>query len=182
MKQKRTVEHLVKIALFSALISVGAWITVPLPIPFTLQLLFVFSAVGILGCRDAVVSVLVYLLLGAIGVPVFSGFHGGLSALLGPTGGYLFGFAAAALTAGVLAGKAPSFLRLFFSMLGGLAVCYLFGSLWFALFFVGKSFLPALGTAFIKCVLPFILPDTLKILVASLLSVRINRQMKGEVG
>ena len=84
-------------ALFAVLLTVCAWISVPLPVPFTLQTFAIFAALGILGGRRGTWAVAVYLLLGAVGLPVFSGFRGGLGALLGTTGGYILGFLALAL-------------------------------------------------------------------------------------
>ena len=81
----------------AALIAVCSWISVPSPVPFTLQTFAVFSAVGILGGRRGTIAVLVYLLLGAVGLPVFAGFRGGVGVLLGTTGGYIAGFLLAAL-------------------------------------------------------------------------------------
>ena len=88
------------IALFAVLMAVCAWITVPLPKPlvqFTLQTFAMFMALTTLGGRRGLYAMVVYLLLGAVGVPVFSGFRGGLGVLLDTTGGYIIGFAAAAL-------------------------------------------------------------------------------------
>ena len=86
----RTVE-LAYIALGTALIAVCAWITVPFTVPFTMQLFAVYLVLMLLGGRNGTIAVAVYLLLGAIGVPVFSGFKGGFGVLIGMTGGYLFG-------------------------------------------------------------------------------------------
>ena len=82
------------IAVFAAVIAVCAWISIPAAVPFTLQTLGIFLAVGLLGGRRGTISVGVYLLLGAVGAPVFSGFNGGIGYLLGATGGYLLGFLA----------------------------------------------------------------------------------------
>ena len=84
-------------ALFAALIAVCAWISIPATVPFTLQTFAIFAALGLLGGKRGTVAVAVYLLLGAIGVPVFAGFQGGIGALLGTTGGYLLGFLLTAL-------------------------------------------------------------------------------------
>ena len=84
-------------AIGAALIAVCAWISIPAEVPFTLQTFAIFAVCGLLGGRRGTVSVLVYLLLGAVGLPVFSGFRGGLGALLGTTGGYILGFLALAL-------------------------------------------------------------------------------------
>lgn len=99
------------IAAFAAVITVCAWISVPAAVPFTLQTFAVFLAVGLLGGKRGTIAVAVYILLGAVGVPVFSGFNGGLGALLGITGGYILGFLAAAAVmwglTSVLGGSVP---------------------------------------------------------------------------
>ena len=85
------------IALFAVLMAVCAWITIPMTVPFTLQIFAVFAALATLGGHRGTYAVAVYLLLGAVGVPVFSGFRGGIGVLLDTTGGYIIGFVAAAL-------------------------------------------------------------------------------------
>ena len=126
-------QELARAALFAALIAICSWISIPTAVPFTLQTFAVFLALGVLGGKLGTLSVAVYLLLGAVGLPVFAGFQGGLGALLGATGGYLAGFLLTALTVwGAerrLGKSAPVFLA---SCLLGLALCYLFGSVWFA--------------------------------------------------
>lgn len=79
-------------AIGAALIAVCAWISIPADVPFTLQTFAIFTVCGLLGGKRGTVSVLVYLLLGAVGAPVFAGFRGGFASLLGTTGGYLVGF------------------------------------------------------------------------------------------
>ena len=85
-RKRISVYDLVMVALFAALIAVCAWVTVPGAVPFTLQTMGVFLAVGLLGGKRGTASVLVYILLGAVGMPVFSGFSGGVGRLLGPAG------------------------------------------------------------------------------------------------
>lgn len=91
-------------AIGAALIAVCAWISIPADVPFTLQTFAIFAVCGLLGGRRGTVSVLVYLLLGAVGAPVFAGFRGGFASLLGTTGGYLVGFVLLALIIGLRAG------------------------------------------------------------------------------
>ena len=90
--EKLTILDMAFIALFAVIIAVCSWISIPAAVPFTLQTFAVFTAVGVLGGKRGTLCVLVYLLLGAFGVPVFAGFSGGLGAVFGMTGGYLFGF------------------------------------------------------------------------------------------
>lgn len=95
-KKMKTLD-MVYIALFACLMAICAWISIPGQIPFTLQTMGVFLAVGLLGGKRGTVAVLVYILMGAVGLPVFSGFAGGLGKLLGMTGGYIVGFLVSAL-------------------------------------------------------------------------------------
>ena len=166
----RTVE-LAYIALGTALIAVCAWITVPFTVPFTLQLFAVYLVLMLLGGRNGTVSIAVYLLLGAIGVPVFSGFKGGFGVLVGMTGGYLFGM----LLIGIVYWIFTKLLshRLWTELLAfvlGLMLCYLFGTVWFSVVNGEKGFFASLTV----CVVPFLLPDAAKIALAVLLGKKIR--------
>ena len=83
------------ISLSAAVIAVCAWITVPFTVPFTMQTFAVFLAVLLFGSARGMLSILLYIALGAVGLPVFSSFGGGIGVLIGPTGGYIIGFLAA---------------------------------------------------------------------------------------
>ncbi len=167
-------QELARAALFAALIAICSWISIPTAVPFTLQTFAVFLALGVLGGKLGTLSVAVYLLLGAVGLPVFAGFQGGLGALLGTTGGYLAGFLLTALTVwGAerrLGKSAPVFLV---SCLLGLALCYLFGSVWFAAVYAASSGPVGLVTVLGWCVFPFVLPDLAKLALAVVLSRRL---------
>lgn len=164
------------IAAFAAVITVCAWISVPAAVPFTLQTFAVFLAVGLLGGKRGTIAVAVYILLGAVGVPVFSGFNGGLGALLGITGGYILGFLAAAAVmwglTSVLGGSVPA---LAFSMAAGMLTCYALGTAWFMVVYARTQGAVTLLAVLSKCVFPFILPDLVKIGLALLLTVRLKR-------
>ena len=124
--------ELSKIGLASALIAISSWISIPAAVPFTMQTFMVFLVCALLGGKRGTYAVLVYLLLGAFGLPVFSGFRGGFQALVGPTGGYLVGFLAAALLLWAterLHRRNPWPLAA--CMLLGLFVCYAFGTAWY---------------------------------------------------
>ena len=117
------------IALFTALLAVCSWISVPTAIPFTMQTFGVFLTIGLLGGKRGTAAILTYLLLGAVGLPVFSGFTGGIGHILGPTGGYILGFILTALLmwlAEALMGKSLKVLAA--SMVAGLIICYAFGT------------------------------------------------------
>lgn len=167
------------IGIFAALIAICSWISVPTTIPFTLQTMGVFLAVGLLGGRRGTLAVLVYLLLGLAGAPVFSGFTGGPGALLTPSGGYLIGFFFSALLMwGVeraFGGKLPV---LGASMVLGLLVCYAFGTAWFMVVYPIKGEAVGLWTALTWCVFPYVGFDVLKIALALGLSRQLRRYVK----
>lgn len=96
-RQRSKTYDMAYISMFTVIIAICSWISIPMTVPFTLQTFGVFAAVGILGGRRGTISVLLYILLGAIGVPVFAGFSGGLGVLTGNTGGYIVGFLFSAL-------------------------------------------------------------------------------------
>ena len=120
------------IGLFAVVIAICSWISIPTVVPFTLQTFAVFLAVAVLGGKRGTLAVIVYVLLGAVGLPVFSGFKGGIGVLLNTTGGYIIGFVFSAL---VMWAFEKSFGKktwaLILSMVLALAVCYAFGTVWF---------------------------------------------------
>lgn len=155
-------------ALMTALLVLCAWLTIPLgPVTFTMQTFGVFAALGILGGRRGTAAILVYLALGLVGLPVFSGFSGGPAGFMTPTGGYLLGFLAAALLYWGLTGRgvpqAPA-------MVLGLLACYAFGTAWFFLLYGGD-----LWGILTLCVLPYVLPDCLKLILALAVTRRVSQ-------
>ena len=172
------VRDLVRAAVMAAVITICAWITVPGPIPFTLQVFGIATAVCFLGGRYGTLAMAAYLLIGAVGVPVFSGFRGGIGVLVGNTGGYLFGFLLGALVFWALGAKRKD--SLLFTALGFLAclaVCYTAGTAWFAVVSsaggTGKSVLEILSI----CVFPFLPVDLAKGALALVL-VRLLKKRK----
>lgn len=162
------------IALFAVLMAVCSWISIPSVVPFTMQTFGVFLTVGVLGGKRGTLAVVVYLLLGAVGLPVFAGFAGGLGALLGSTGGYLVGFVFLALVMWAMEripGKKTWVLAL--SMVLGLAVCYAFGTAWFMVVYARTTGPVGLWTALGWCVFPYILPDLVKMALALLIRKRL---------
>ncbi|MCR4955161.1 MAG: biotin transporter BioY [Lachnospiraceae bacterium] len=163
-------KDLVLMGAFVAVITICSWISVPLTIPFTLQTFAVFTTVALLGTRNGTLCVCTYVLLGALGIPVFSKFQGGLGALLGPTGGYIMGFIFSALVTGYLIDKlGRSKKALFFAMFMGLIVCYAFGTAWFVLVYTKTTEAISITTALSWCVIPYIVPDLAKITAALML-------------
>ena len=162
---------LVYIALCTALIAVCSWIQIPLTVPITLQTFAVFAVVGLLGTKRGTLSVLVYILLGAVGVPVFAGFSGGIGVLLGNTGGYIIGFIFSAIVTGwILDHLGKSIPVMAIAMIVGLAVCYIFGTAWFMFVYMRTSGTVGLVSVLSWCVIPFILPDAIKIALAIVVS------------
>ncbi|MBQ2800306.1 MAG: biotin transporter BioY [Lachnospiraceae bacterium] len=158
---------MVYVAMCAVMIAVCSWISIPMLVPVTLQTFGVFLTVGVLGGKRGSLAVLTYLLLGTVGIPVFSGFTGGIGSLLGSTGGYIIGFLFAAL---VMWGM-EQFLGkkrwvLILSMVLGLLVCYVFGTIWFIVVYTNNTGEVAVWTALGWCVFPYIIPDILKIVVA----------------
>lgn len=173
-KQTRDITY---IAMGAVLITVCAWISIPVPpqIPFTLQTLGVFLTVGLLGGRRGTVSVALYLLMGAIGLPVFSRFTGGFGVLLSATGGYAVGFLFAALLLwGTERLWRQSALRTFLCMVLTLAVCYAFGTAWYMVAYASGGLISVLGL----CVVPYIVPDLIKAAIATTLIPRLKPHIK----
>lgn len=168
---------IVYMSVFTAMISICSWISIPASIPFTLQTMGVFTTVGLLGGKRGTLTVLTYILLGAIGVPVFAGLTGGVSVLLGTTGGYIIGFLLSALLMwGIEAIMGRNQIVLAFSMVAGLIVCYVFGTAWFMMIYTQHSGVIGLSTVLGLCVIPFIIPDLIKIGVALFLINRLKKR------
>ena len=177
-KKMKTLD-MVYIALFACLMAICAWISIPGQIPFTLQTMGVFLAVGLLGGKRGTIAVLVYILMGAVGLPVFSGFAGGLGKLLGMTGGYIVGFLVSALlmwAMEALFGSKKWVLPV--SMVVGLIACYAFGTAWFMVVYTSSKGAITLGAVLGMCVIPYIIPDVIKIAVALLLTNILKRFVK----
>ena len=154
-------------SLFAALTAVCSWLSIPIPpISFTMQTFAVLLTLGVLGGKWGAASILLYLLLGIVGLPVFSGFRGGASALLDATGGFLWGFLAAALAYWGLErlGKLPA-------MAAAMAVCYACGCWWFSVYAGGAGF----WTAALTCVAPYLIPDAVKLWLAWRVSKRLEK-------
>lgn len=170
------------IAIFAVLMAVCAWVSVPVPAPFvqfTMQTFAIFTALMTLGGRRGAYAVVTYLLLGAVGAPVFSGFRGGLGVLLGTTGGYILGFFFTALLYWLMTAKLGESLPVkAAACVLGLAVCYAFGTAWYLVLYAQMGKPMGLLTACSYCVFPFIIPDLVKLALATMLSRRFERYVK----
>ena len=179
MKKTLRPVDLAYIAVCAALIAVCSWISIPATVPFTMQTFAVFCALFLLGGKRGTIAVCIYLLLGAVGLPVFTGFKGGFGALLGTTGGYLVGFIFIGLiywlAESLFGQKKPVRIP---AMVIGLLVCYTFGTAWFLLVYARSSGAVGVGTALAWCVLPFIVPDLAKMALAFLIASRVRPRLR----
>lgn len=169
---------LARCALFCALLCICAWIGIPFgDTVITLQTFALFLTLDLLGGKAGFLVCLAYLLLGAAGLPLFSGFRGGLGALLGPTGGYLFGFLSAALIywllTGVLGNRFPSRL---FSLCAGLISCYALGSLWLRWVYFSNAL--NFWVILLRFVVPYLIPDGIKLALAMLLTEKLRPHLR----
>ncbi len=166
-------------ALMTAVICVCSWITVTLgAIPFTLQTFGVFLALRFLGGKRGTAAITVYLLLGAAGLPVFSNFGAGLGKVFGPTGGYMLGFIFSGITV-MLFEKFDSRIKRLRILTDAIAMlsCYALGTVWFYSFF-GKAQGMSVFAVLSACVIPFIIPDIVKIAFAETISLKMPEKIK----
>lgn len=164
VRRKSQIYTLSMTAVMAAVTCVLAPLSIPIgPVPISLTNLAIYFSLYLLGWKWGTVSYVVYMLLGAVGLPVFSGFTGGMWKLLGPTGGYIVGFIPMAVIAGLIIDKFRNRGIQLLGMAVATAVCYAFGTAWYC-FEAGVQVAPALAT----CVFPFIPFDLAKIVIAML--------------
>ena len=177
--KKMSVKTIAVIGVLTAVTCILAPLSIPIgAIPISLTNLVIYFGLYILGTRRETVSYIVYLLIGLVGVPVFSGFTAGPAKMFGPTGGYLIGFIPMAVIAGIFIEKFGR--KLIFSMIGmiiGTAVCYILGTIWFVLV-MGKTGDPvSVQAALTACVYPFIGFDIIKMVLAALIGPQIHGRL-----
>ena len=167
--------HMVYSGIFAVLLAICSWISIPTVIPFTLQTFAVFLTVLLLGGKQGTIAIFIYLLLGAVGIPVFSNFGAGLGYLLGNTGGYAIGFLFIGFSGWLfekLFGR-KNFSQVT-SMIFGLILCYTFGTFWFMNISMKGVGVSGWISALAMCVFPFILPDLCKLILAYFISKRLK--------
>lgn len=187
-KNRAFIYDLVLISLSAALITICSWISIPLgPVPFTLQTLGILAVMLTAGGRRGTMAILVYLALGAVGVPVFAGFKGGIMSFIGPTGGFLIGFVLAALVYWLLEKLILKKLMTtpvktwIFGLLGSVIfeiVMYITGVIWFMTVYAAQTGPVGLVTVMGWCVFPFIIPDVVKMAVAVLIGERVSKLIR----
>jgi len=176
MKQSN-VRSLVFAAMMAAVIVVCAWIAIPLPgnlVPISLATFAVMMSGLLLGWKWGGAAVAVYILLGAVGLPVFAKFQSGIGTLLGATGGYIVGYLPCAMLAGLpVKGLQKNYGGRIVLLLAGTIVCYALGTVWF-MHVTARSLAESLGL----CVLPFLPGDAAKILLSAALAPALRKAMK----
>lgn len=178
---KRTLD-ICYIALFVALIAICSWISIPIAnIPYTLQVLAILVCAGLLGWKRSLIAVFAYLLLGAVGVPVFAGFTSGL--FTAPSRGYAVGFLLTAVVVGLgykieIKNRISAFIVRFLFMAAGVLLCYAFGTAWFMIYMQNADKAVTLTYALSVCVLPYLWFDAVKIVISLILIDRLRRYVK----
>lgn len=174
-KNKIRTRELVYTALMAALLCVCAPFTLNIgPIPLSLASLAVYLCAGLLGMTRGTAAVAVYVALGAVGVPVFSGFSGGAAKIVGPTGGYIIGYIPCVFVAALIIYMCKQKIWSYpVGMVAGTAVLYALGTAWYCI-----QTSTDLLTALKFCVLPFLIGDAIKIAAATLLSIRLRSVLK----
>lgn len=168
---------MVQIALVTAVICVLSPFTIPLPfspVPISLTIFAIYLGLYALNWKWGTVSILLYILIGLVGVPVFSGFSGGPGKLLGPTGGYIIGYIFVGIIAGWFIDKSDKIYMHAIGMVIGVAVCYAFGTAWFINVMDGYTVASALAA----CVIPFVPADIVKMILAVLVGPAIRKGVK----
>ena len=167
-------------AICVALIVVCSWLSFPLAVPITLQTFAIFSILGLLGGKRGTVVIVCYVVLGALGLPVFSNFKGGIGVILhNVSGGYIIGFTFVAISYWIAVsvfGRKPTVE--FVSLAIGMVLCYLAGTCWYMWLNVSKSGALDFLNVLYVCVLPFILPDLIKLCVSLTLVTKLRKHLK----
>lgn len=175
MSKTFSVQKMAIIALMTAVLCILAPISIPVfisPVPISLGVLAIYLTAYVLSPLDATISVIIFILLGTFGLPVFSGYSGGLSKLVGPTGGYIIGFLFTVYISSLFIHMKKGIIFDVIGMITGLALCYILGTIWFS-YQQGKGFIASL----LLCVVPFLIGDAIKIIVAVILGTQLNNRL-----
>lgn len=160
-------------ALMAAVTCILAPLSIPIgPIPISLTNFAIYLSLYLLNWKMGTLSYIIYLLVGLVGLPVFSGFTGGVGKLAGPTGGYIIGFIPMAIIAGIIIDKYNNRVIQILGMVLGTAICYAFGTAWFC-FQSGNTVFAALSI----CVFPFIPADLVKMVIAMIFGPMIRKKI-----
>ena len=170
---KFTIQQIAMIAVMTAVTCVLAPLSIPIgPVPISLTNFAIYLSLYLLDWKKGTISYILYLLLGLVGLPVFSGFTGGIGKLAGPTGGYIIGFIPMAIIAGIVIDKFSQRWIQILGMIVGTAICYAFGTAWFCIQ-AGYTVSAALAV----CVIPFIPADLIKMVIAMIIGPEIRKRL-----
>ena len=176
---KNRIKRSVLVSLFTAIIAICSFISVPSAVPFTLQTLGIFTALTVLGGKLGTICIALYIFIGLVGVPVFSGFGAGIGHLTGATGGFILGFIICGFCYWIITkilGNKTVIKAV--GLVSGLLLCYIFGTLWYTAFYL-KAFNPNDFLTTLKiCVLPFIIPDLIKLGVAIIIDKKLSQTIR----
>lgn len=164
--RNRKIREINRVALSTAFIIICSWLTIPGVVPYTMQSFAVFTVAALFGGRCGFLSVLVYILLAMVGIPVLSGGRGGIGAVFGETGGYLLGFLIGSLVCGIICRRKKSTAAMFWAMLLCLTLCYAFECIWVAVLYHRLQGTVGVAAVASRFVLPFVIPDVLKTVLA----------------
>ena len=176
---KNRIKSIVLVSLFTAIIAVCSFVSVPSAVPFTLQTLGIFTSLTVLGGKRGTICIALYIFIGLVGIPVFSGFGAGLGHITGATGGFILGFIICGfcywIITKIFGNKAVTKA---IGLLTGLLMCYSFGTLWYTVFSFGTINPNVLLTTLKVCVLPFIIPDFLKLGIALIIDKKLSQTIR----
>ena len=171
---KISTKELVISAIFTAIIVVSCFISIPLPVspvPITGQTFAIMLIGFILSPKLVLLSIGTYIMIGSIGIPVFAGFQGGFHIIAGPTGGYIFGFLIGAIVISYIKGNGKNIYLIFASGIAGTIIIHIVGTMWLAIFLK----MPFASAAMIGSI-PYIIGDIIKLVIAGLIAIKLNRQ------
>ncbi|MEE0741380.1 MAG: biotin transporter BioY [Emergencia sp.] len=178
-RRKTTTYDMICISLFAVLMAVCSWISVPTVVPFTMQTFGLFFTLCVLGGKRGTMVILIYILLGTVGLPVFSGFQSGAGVIMGTTGGYIIGFVLSCLLywlAERLWGDRT--VVQIGAMIAGMIAYYGFGTAWFIFVYLRTAGDVTMAAVLGWCVIPFIIPDLLKMALAVVAGKRVKKMVK----
>ena len=175
MARTITIKKMAIVSLMTAILCILSPVSIPIfisPVPVSLGVLAIYLTAYVLKPVESLISVVLFLLLGIFGLPVFSGYSGGVAKILGPTGGYLVGFLFTVYISSLFIHLKKGIIFDILGMILGLALCYILVTIWFS-YQQGKGFLASL----LLCVVPFLLGDAIKIAVASIIGPEISKRL-----
>lgn len=175
---KNSIQTMIFVSLFATLMCVGAWLHFPSPVPATMQTFVVFTALGLMGSKKTFIMLLIYVLLGALGLPVFSGFTGGVGALTGPTAGFIWGFIIGVPVFYIFEKYYYDKKAIIIGYILYILLHYIPGALWYCRFTLGGITLEGILLSALVTVAPFIVPDAIKLMLSLFTVRRLKRIIK----